>query len=244
MSVLPVTGNDVPPNIYCNAVIYLSAGLRLCLCLTYRTRQEIFAMLTYLIDISKQGATLQHEARMQQLPDDIDLQRLRLGLELIGARVAKSEDGNELVLDEVLKLRPEQIRIPQRCWENAGKTQRIYTADVQQPLDRQLEELGNAVWRMTACVREVTPVMGNIYVPFLVGAVVVVPCPLLRDLLFVDYVGYIAGDQACQDAYSQVRFLLFIYLLVFFLSILFTVYMRQCISDMLARLLCSCVEYQ
>lgn len=178
-------------------VVSLLAGLRLCLGLVHRTRKEIHDTLKYLYTINQQRA---------RLPDDINMQCLRLGLELINVPVQKSaEDDATLLLDTVMSLQPDQIRIPRQCWEMAGRTQRIYTSNTQLPLTQQLEELGASVWRMTACYKEGSSLMGNLHVAFIASALVTVPCPLLKELLWVDYVGYIPGDQTCQEAHSRVR---------------------------------------
>lgn len=174
---------------------WLPAGLRLSLVIAYRTRSEVINALSHLHQI-KQG-----KAR------SIDWQQVRLGLQMINVRVHKaardSDAETKQLLDTVMSLPPEQICIPRQCWEMAGKTQTICT-NSQLPLSQQLEELGAAVWRVTAYDNDDGTVMGNPHVAFIQSVLVTVPCATLEHLVWIDYVGYIAGDQACQEAHSQV----------------------------------------
>lgn len=190
---VPLVGLVLPAQL--QLMLVMHAG-RPCLSLVYRTQKELYDTLLYLDKCRQQKANP---------PASLNLQRLRLGLELIRKHVDKSDYGNDTLLDIVFALHPEEIQIPRQCWEDAGTIKRIYP-DASKPLSQQLEELSKAVWRMTTLVQETAggATSGNHYVPFLAAVLVTVPCLLLEKVLLMDLIGYIVGDTACEEAHSQV----------------------------------------
>ena len=163
----------------------------------HRTRGELLETLQYLDSC---------RLRQGDPPGSFDERKLRLGLELINKRVDKSGDSIFLLLEAVFALRPADIRIPTKCWQDAGTITRYYP-DSRLPLDQQKVQLSKAVWRWTTLVAEdegAVQLSGNHHVPFLSGVLVTYPCALLKGMLLLDCIGYIVGDAACEDAHSQV----------------------------------------
>ena len=141
-------------------------------------KREMRQAVVYVYEVNQAGHA--------QDTATIDFTKLRKGLYYIAADVDHDADCSTL-LRKTLELRREDIKIPRKLWEMAGKVFRFYP-DQELPLSKQLEQLSAEIWKWGTHVAQ--DGTGNKHASCITAMAVATPATCFRGAAAWDFKGF------------------------------------------------------